>query len=56
VLGGGGLAGIAWIFGMLAGLAESGADVTDPDLAIGTSAGLVIAPPTAPGDLRARTV
>jgi NTE family protein len=43
VLGGGGVAGIAWITGLLAGLAEAGQDVTDADLVIGTSAGATVA-------------
>ncbi|SEM35129.1 patatin-like phospholipase family protein [Streptacidiphilus jiangxiensis] len=43
VLGGGGVAGIAWLTGVLAGLAEHGADVTDADVIIGTSAGSAVA-------------
>jgi NTE family protein len=43
VLGGGGQAGIAWITGLLAGLAEAGQDVTGADLVIGTSAGATVA-------------
>jgi len=43
VLGGGGVAGIAWITGLLAGLAESGQDVTGADVVIGTSAGANVA-------------
>jgi NTE family protein len=43
VLGGGGVAGIAWITGLLAGLAESGQDVTGADVLIGTSAGANVA-------------
>jgi NTE family protein len=39
VLGGGGVAGIAWMTGLLLGLAEAGHDVTGADLIIGTSAG-----------------
>ena len=39
VLGGGGVAGIAWQTGVLLGLAESGADVTDAEMLLGTSAG-----------------
>lgn len=42
VLGGGGLTGIAWEIGLLAGLAEHGVDLTDADLVIGTSAGSVV--------------
>ena len=43
VLGGGGSAGHAWVIGVLAGLAEDGADVTQADLLIGTSAGATAA-------------
>jgi NTE family protein len=43
VLGGGGVAGIAWITGVLAGLAEAGHDVTGADQVIGTSAGATVA-------------
>lgn len=46
VLGGGGVAGIAWITGVLAGLADAGADVTGAgvaDLVVGTSAGSAVA-------------
>jgi NTE family protein len=39
VLGGGGSTGNAWLIGVIAGLFESGLDVTDADLVIGTSAG-----------------
>ena len=39
VLGGGGAAGNAWLIGVIAGLFESGLDVTEADLIIGTSAG-----------------
>src|ERR1700735_1198031 len=39
VLGGGGVAGIAWMTGVLAGLADAGQDVTGADLLVGTSAG-----------------
>jgi NTE family protein len=42
VLGGGGVAGIAWMTGVLAGLADAGRDVTDADLMIGTSAGSTV--------------
>ncbi len=37
VLGGGGVAGIAWITGLLTGLAVAGQDVTGADVIIGTS-------------------
>jgi NTE family protein len=43
VLGGGGVAGIAWITGLLAGLAEAGQDITGADVIIGTSAGANVA-------------
>jgi NTE family protein len=43
VLGGGGVTGVAWELGILAGLAEAGADLTDADLVVGTSAGSVVA-------------
>jgi NTE family protein len=39
VLGGGGPVGRAWEAGIVASLAEGGADVTKPDLIVGTSAG-----------------
>ncbi|MGW3117357.1 patatin-like phospholipase family protein [Streptomyces sp. NPDC001107] len=43
VIGGGGVAGIAWATGLLAGLADGGVDVTDADFLLGTSAGSVVA-------------
>ncbi|MCZ2830666.1 patatin-like phospholipase family protein [Modestobacter sp. VKM Ac-2986] len=43
VLGGGGVAGIAWETGILAGLAAAGVDVVHPDLMVGTSAGSTVA-------------
>lgn len=43
VLGGGGVAGIAWTTGLLTGLAAAGSDVTGADLVIGTSAGAAVA-------------
>lgn len=42
VLGGGGVTGIAWEIGILAGLAGQGVDLTDADLVVGTSAGSVV--------------
>ncbi|MDQ0863868.1 patatin-like phospholipase family protein [Arthrobacter globiformis] len=39
VLGGGGSTGNAWLIGVIAGLSDSGLDVTTADLTIGTSAG-----------------
>jgi NTE family protein len=38
VLGGGGVTGIAWQIGLLAGLAERGIDLAAADVIIGTSA------------------
>src|SRR5881275_1811173 len=52
VLGGGGSTGNAWLIGVIAGLFDSGLDVTEADLTIGTSAGstaaaqMTSAPPT----------
>lgn len=43
VLGGGGVAGIAWMTGLLTGLADAGDDVTGAELIIGTSAGASVA-------------
>ncbi len=43
VLGGGGLWGIAWMTGLIAGLAEQGVDVREARTMIGTSAGSVMA-------------
>ncbi|MGW1375483.1 patatin-like phospholipase family protein [Streptomyces sp. NPDC002446] len=43
VLGGGGLTGIGWEVGVLAGLADAGIDLTDADVVIGTSAGSIVA-------------
>ncbi|HET7018346.1 MAG TPA: patatin-like phospholipase family protein [Streptosporangiaceae bacterium] len=42
VLGGGGITGVAWEVGVLAGLADHGVDLTGADLVIGTSAGSVV--------------
>ncbi|MET8351482.1 patatin-like phospholipase family protein [Micromonospora sp. NPDC005206] len=42
VLGGGGVTGVAWELGLLAGLAERGVPVTEADLVVGTSAGSVV--------------
>jgi NTE family protein len=42
VLGGGGVTGIAWELGVLAGLAEKGLDLTSAELVVGTSAGSVV--------------
>ena len=42
MLGGGGITGIAWEIGVLAGLAEAGVDLSGADLVVGTSAGSVV--------------
>ena len=39
ILGAGGITGIAWHLGLIAGLREKGVDLTDADLIVGTSAG-----------------
>lgn len=39
VLGGGGIVGLAWEIGILAGLGDAGVDLRDADLVLGTSAG-----------------
>jgi NTE family protein len=43
VLGGGGVTGVAWELGVLAGLAHAGVDLLAADLFVGTSAGSVVA-------------
>jgi NTE family protein len=43
VLAGGGVSGIAWMTGLLAGLADAGQDVTGVDVIVGTSAGSTVA-------------
>jgi NTE family protein len=43
VLGGGGVAGIAWTTGLLTGLAGHGQNLTGADLLVGTSAGAAVA-------------
>lgn len=50
VLGGGGITGIAWELGMLAGLATNGIDLRDADLVVGTSAGSVVGALITSGD------
>src|SRR5580704_18844898 len=42
VLGGGGVTGIAWETGVIAGLADQGIDLAAADVIIGTSAGSVV--------------
>jgi NTE family protein len=43
VLGGGGVAGIAWTTGLLFGLSEQSVDLRDAELIVGTSAGAAVA-------------
>jgi NTE family protein len=43
VLGGGGVAGIAWITGLLFGLSENGVHLRNAELILGTSAGSAVA-------------
>ena len=49
VLGGGGVAGIAWEVGILAGLAEAGVELGLPDRVVGTSAGSIVGAQVAGG-------
>jgi NTE family protein len=60
VLGGGGAVGNAWVIGVIAGLCESGVDVTVADVVIGTSSGATaavqITSGAAPADLLAATM
>jgi NTE family protein len=59
VLGGGGSTGNAWLIGVIAGLFDTGMDVTTADLTIGTSAGSTAAAQIAgasPTELFAATV
>lgn len=49
VFGGGGITGIAWEWGILAGLAEAGVELTDAELVVGTSAGSVVGAQVAAG-------
>jgi NTE family protein len=57
VLGGGGVTGIAWEIGVLAGLAASGIDLTGASTVIGTSAGSFVGVAVASGyDLEALAV
>jgi NTE family protein len=49
VLGGGGISGIAWEWGVLAGLAAKEVDLTTADLTVGTSAGSVVGAQAAAG-------
>jgi len=43
VLGGGGITGIAWELGLIAGLADAGVQLADADVVVGTSAGSAVA-------------
>ncbi|MFI0356789.1 patatin-like phospholipase family protein [Actinomadura sp. 9N407] len=49
VLGGGGITGIAWEWGILSGLAEAGLDLAAADLVVGTSAGSIVGAQVASG-------
>ncbi|MGH3878873.1 MAG: patatin-like phospholipase family protein [Actinophytocola sp.] len=49
VLGGGGITGIAWEWGILSGLKAAGVDLGDADLVVGTSAGSVVGAQVATG-------
>ena len=49
VLGGGGVTGIGWEWGVLAGLAAGGVDLAGADLVVGTSAGSVVGAQVAAG-------
>ena len=49
VLAGGGVAGIAWELGMIAGLHDAGVDLTGADLIVGTSAGAAVGAQIASG-------
>jgi NTE family protein len=58
VLGGGGIVGVAWQTGVLAGLRQAGVDLSNVDLIVGTSAGSIVGAQLATGcdldDLYAR--
>jgi NTE family protein len=49
VLGGGGVTGVAWEIGLLAGLSEAGLDLSTAKLLVGTSAGAAVAAQVASG-------
>ncbi|GAA0463954.1 patatin-like phospholipase family protein [Streptomyces olivaceiscleroticus] len=51
VLGGGGVTGIGWEIGMLAGLAEAGVNLCSADVVIGTSAGSLVGAQLTSGQL-----
>ncbi len=49
VLGGGGMLGVSWATGMIAGLHDAGVDVTGADRIVGTSAGSIVGTQLAQG-------
>jgi NTE family protein len=49
VLGGGGVTGVAWETGILAGLSDAGLDLSSAELLVGTSAGAAVAAQLASG-------
>ncbi len=49
VLGGGGVTGVAWETGVLAGLSDAGLDLSNAELLVGTSAGAAVAAQVASG-------
>ena len=49
ILGGGGVLGVSWETGLLAGLQQARVDVTGADLLVGTSAGSIVATQVAQG-------
>lgn len=51
VLAGGGVTGIAWELGVIAGLADDGLELTEADLIVGTSAGATVAAQITTGSL-----
>ncbi|HEY5625209.1 MAG TPA: patatin-like phospholipase family protein [Dehalococcoidia bacterium] len=50
VLGGGGMLGVSWSAGMIAGLRDAGVDVTGADRIVGTSAGSIVGTQIAQGE------
>src|SRR5690606_12225923 len=56
VLGGGGVAGIAWEGGVIHGLIREGVDLTDADLIVGPSAGSAVGALVAAGADRAQAI
>ena len=49
VLGGGGMLGVSWSTGVIAGLCDAGVDVTGADRIVGTSAGSIVGTQIAQG-------